>query len=78
MWFYAKIVLIGILSFGGITCGLAYVGSKNIGLMIAGWIYWAGAIAVYKLDTWWPFPAVYAALWVLRLIGLDPSWKRGS
>lgn len=76
MWNYVSIALIAWLAFGFLTSSIAYAGTKHIGLLFAGWTYGIGAVLIYKLDAWWPLLAVYATLWLLRLLGLDPGWKK--
>ena len=62
-----------LLAFGGLS---AYSYSKHIGLLLSSIVSIAcGGLAIYLVH-WWPLVASFALNWGLRLLGLDPGWKR--
>jgi len=54
----------------------SYAASRRIGELLAGIILLASATASASLMSWWPLLIGFVALWVLRLVGLDPGARR--
>jgi len=62
-----------VLSIGGLS---AYKETKHIGLLLSSMVSICCALLAIALVSWWPLVLGFAANWVLRLIGLDPSSRR--
>jgi len=62
-----------LLALGGLA---SYSASKHVGLLLSSIISIAFAITAIALPHWWPLLASFAANWGLRLLGLDPSWRK--
>jgi hypothetical protein len=73
---YVVYVLAGIsilLAIGGLE---AYRSTRNPGLLLSSVISILFALLAITLGHWWPLAAGFLANWGLRLLGLDPSWRR--
>ena len=62
-----------VLAIGGLS---AYADSRHPGLLISSIVSLVfSGLAIWFVQ-WWPLVAGFAANWMLRLLGLDPSHKR--
>jgi hypothetical protein len=62
-----------LLAIGGLS---AYSDSKHPGLLISSIISIVfSGLAIYLVH-WWPLIVGFAANWGLRLLGLDPGYKK--
>ena len=62
-----------VLPIGGIY---SYTQTKHRGLLIGSLVAIGFSVLAIVLVRWWPLIAGFAALWGLRLLGLDPSSPR--
>ena len=62
-----------VMAIGGLS---AYSQSKHPGLLISSIISLVFSILAIYLVHWWPLVVGFAANWGLRLIGMDPGYKR--
>lgn len=51
----------------------AFIFSRNLGALLASFVFGGGAYASLTLDAWWPLLAAFVLAWILRLLGLDPN-----
>ena len=50
--------------------------SKEIGLLLFAVILFGCATLAINLEAWWPFLLALGLGWILRLLGLDPGYKK--
>lgn len=51
----------------------AYSRSQHYGLFLMGIAYFAAALGAVVLSHWWPLVVGFGAVWVMRLMGMDPK-----
>lgn len=61
------------LAIGGLS---AYTQTRYIGLLLSSIISITCAIIAIVNITWWPLALSFTLNWCLRLLGLDPSYRR--
>lgn len=62
-----------LLAIGGLS---AYSHSKHIGLLLSSIVSITCAIIAIVNVVWWPLVLGFALNWGLRLLGLDPGYRR--
>ena len=73
---YVIYVLAGIsilLALGGLQ---AYKDTRHLGLLLSSIISIVCAVLAIDLVHWWPLVVGFLANWGLRLLGLDPGYRR--
>lgn len=61
------------------TGGLAqYAHTKHIGLLLSSAVSIVFSVVAVMLLQWWPLVLGFGLNWGLRLIGLDPGWRRNG
>jgi hypothetical protein len=61
------------LALGGLQY---YRDTKHVGVLLAAIISIVSGLLAMWLVAWWPLLAGFAANWGLRLLGLDPHYRR--
>ena len=51
----------------------AFYRDRNFGLFIMGVTYGASGVLAIALPHWWPLVAGFVLVWLLKLLGLEPS-----
>lgn len=51
-----------------------FASSKHVGLLVAAIAYGGASVASLYLVAWWPLLVGFVLAWVLRKLGLDPSY----
>lgn len=54
----------------------AYYRTRHAGMLLMAVAYGASAGLAIVIMHWWPLLAGFALVWILRLLGLDPSLPR--
>lgn len=62
-----------LLAIGGFS---AYSQTRHIGLLISSIVSIAFALLAIVLIHWWPLLVGFVINWGLRLVGLDPGFRR--
>jgi len=69
-------ILSGCLVLLGLGNLLAAWYSKRVGCLVAGICFTVAGVTAILLVAWWPLLVGFVLGWILRLMGLDPSWGR--
>jgi hypothetical protein len=58
-----------------LSCAMlyAYYRGRNFGLFIIGVTYGTSGVLAIALPHWWPIVAGFVLVWLLKLLGLEPS-----
>ena len=58
-----------------LSCAMlyAYYRGRDFGLFIIGVTYGASGVLALALPHWWPLVAGFVLVWLLKLLGLEPS-----
>ena len=58
-----------------LSCAMlyAYYRGRNFGLFIMGVTYGTSGVLALTLPHWWPLVAGFVLVWLLKLLGLEPS-----
>ena len=58
-----------------LSCAMlyAYYRGRNFGLFIMGVTYGTSGVLAIALPHWWPLVAGFVLVWLLKLLGLEPS-----
>ena len=73
---YIIYVLSGISIILALGCFVGYLYSKHIGLLLSSFVSVGFSITAIYLVQWWPLAVGFIINWVLRLMGLDPGYRR--
>ena len=75
---YVTYVVAGL--FVVIACAMLYAfyRGRNFGLFIMGVTYGASGVLALALPHWWPLVAVFALVWILKLLGVEPKQEPGK
>jgi len=70
---YIIYVLAGL--FIALSCAMLYAfyRGRNFGLFIMGVTYGTSGVLALALPHWWPLVAGFVLVWLLKLLGLEPS-----
>lgn len=68
----ALYIINGIFVVMGLGVLSSYAKSKRLGLLLAGIVFLASAMASAFLDSWLPLLIGFLVLWGLRFVGFDP------
>lgn len=66
-------ILAGLMGVMGFFTLYAGVTSKHVGIILGGLVYLAGAYFGFSNESLLPVVIAFAAAWVLRKLGADPS-----
>ena len=58
---------------------LYFVGAVGLmfsGLLVPAVVFGGAAVLAWSTGEWWPLVAAFVLGWVLRLMGMDPGWKK--
>lgn len=72
---YALAGLSILLAIGGLA---QYAHTKHIGLLLSSVVSIGFSVLAIVFVQWWPLVVGFGVNWGLRLLGLDPGWRRSG